>query len=148
VCEHSRELPYAGSGILLQRLFSTFPDGQPGLGLLLLRFGAAIPLVYFGITSVTASAPPLSLLPHLVAAVGGFLLLIGLWTPIAGFMVAIGELWNTLSPRVSRQEDAWICIVLAVLSAGVAMLGPGAWSIDARLFGRRRFEIDSRTLER
>ena len=30
---------------------------------------------------------------------------------------------------------------LAVLTAGVAMLGPGAWSIDARLFGRKRFDM-------
>jgi putative oxidoreductase len=33
-------------------------------------------------------------------------------------------------------------IFLAVLCASVAMLGPGAWSIDARLFGRRRFYRD------
>jgi hypothetical protein len=26
----------------------------------------------------------------------------------------------------------------------VAMLGPGAWSVDARLFGRQRFEINGR----
>jgi putative oxidoreductase len=37
-----------------------------------------------------------------------------------------------------------IHIFLAVLAAGVAMLGPGAWSIDARLFGRKRFRMADR----
>jgi putative oxidoreductase len=130
--------------ILLQRLFSTFPDGQPGVGLLLLRFGAAFPLVYFGVAGLPASEPePLFL--HLIGIAGGLLLLVGLWTPIAGLAVAIGEIWNILSPRLSQHQDPWIGIVLAVLSTGVALLGPGAWSVDARLFGRRRFEIDGRT---
>ena len=76
--------------------------------------------------------------------VGGLLLLIGLWTPVAGFIVATGELWSAFVRPGSQREDLWIGSVLAVLSAGVAMLGPGAWSVDARLFGRRRFEIDDR----
>lgn len=138
-------LPYPGSGIPLQRLFSTFPDGQPGVGLLLLRVGAAVPLIYFGITGLTASESPLRLLLRLVAIAGGVLLLVGLWTPIAGFMIALAELSTTLLPRVLHQEDPWMAIVLAVVSASVALLGPGAFSIDARLFGRQRFEIDTRT---
>ena len=42
----------------------------------------------------------------------------------------------------SKRDDHWIHVFLAVLATGVAMLGPGAWSIDARLFGRKRFDID------
>jgi uncharacterized membrane protein YphA (DoxX/SURF4 family) len=132
-------------GRTLQRLFSTFPDGWPGLGLLLLRLGAAIPLIYFGIAGTAGSldqALPAAL--RIIAAGGGFLLLIGLWTPIAGIIVAIDELWSAFSLQFPHQGDQWLHIVLAVLAAGVAMLGPGAWSVDARLFGRRRFEIDGR----
>jgi putative oxidoreductase len=31
--------------------------------------------------------------------------------------------------------------ILGVISATIAMIGPGAWSLDARLFGRKRIEI-------
>lgn len=132
-------------GTLLQRLFSTFPDGWPGFGLLLLRAGAAIPLLYFGVAGMSDGlGQSLSIALHLVAATGGLLLLLGLWTPVAGTVVAIDELWSAFSLQFSHQDDQWLPIVLAVLSAGVAMLGPGAWSVDARLFGRKRFEVNGR----
>jgi putative oxidoreductase len=132
-------------GRSLQRLFSTFPDGWPGLGILLLRFGAAFALIYFGIAGLDAAlGQSLSVALRLVAVAGGLLLLLGLWTPVAGMMVAIGELWSALSLHFSQQADQSLHILLAVLAAGVAMLGPGAWSVDARLFGRKRFEMNGR----
>ena len=36
--------------------------------------------------------------------------------------------------------DPWVSIMLATLGAALAMIGPGAWSIDAQLFGRKRFD--------
>jgi len=136
-------------GRLLQRLFSTFPDGWPGAGLLLLRIGAAIPLLYFGIAGTAGSLDqPLNIAPRIIAAAGGLLLLIGLWTPVAGIALAIDELWIAFSPPVSQLSDRWLHILLAILVAAVAMLGPGAWSVDARLFGRKRFEIDGRNRPR
>jgi putative oxidoreductase len=130
----------------LQRLFSTFPDGWPGLGLLLQRFGAAIALIYFGIAGLDAAlGQSLSVALRLVAVAGGLLLLLGLWTPVAGTVVAMDELWSAVSLHFSQQADLWLHILLAVLAAGVAMLGPGAFSIDARLFGRKRFEMNGRT---
>ena len=112
---------------------------------MLLRFGAAVPLLYFGITGLAASDPLLRLMLCLVEIVGGLLLLAGLWTPVAGFAVAIGEVWKTFSSRPPQQVDPWVAIVLALLSAGVALLGPGAWSVDARIFGRRRLVMEGRT---
>jgi putative oxidoreductase len=69
-------------------------------------------------------------------------LIAGLWTPITGALLTLDELWIALSPNSLQHDLNWIHIFLAVLTAGVAMLGPGAWSIDARLFGRRRFDMD------
>jgi putative oxidoreductase len=63
----------------------------------------------------------------------GVLLLAGLWTPVVGIIVAGRELWIMLSGG-----DPWMCLVMATLGATIAMIGPGAWSIDARLFGRRQ----------
>jgi uncharacterized membrane protein YphA (DoxX/SURF4 family) len=130
----------------LQRLFSTFPDGWPGLGLVLLRVGAAVPLIYFGTAGMAGTLEQsLSIALRLAAVTGGLLLLFGLWTPLAGVVVAFDQLWTAFSPHSSAPVyDQWLHILLAVLAAAVAMLGPGAWSIDARLFGRKRFEIHGR----
>ena len=126
----------------MQRLFSTFASGWPGIGLLLQRILAAILLVRFGIIA-TAGAPFLSLMiPQIVAACAGILLLVGLWTPIVGTSIAVIELWIALT----HPSDPWIPIVLATLGGTAAMIGPGAWSIDARLFGRRHIETQDKDI--
>jgi putative oxidoreductase len=129
----------------LQRLFSTFPDGWPGRGLLLLRLGAGIPLICFAIAGLSgAIAEPLTVAQHVVAGLGGIVLLAGLWTPVTGAVVAIDELSVVFSQHSSQQTDLWIHILFAVVTSALAMLGPGAWSVDAFLFGRKRFDIGGR----
>ena len=80
------------------------------------------------------------MVPHMFAAIAGILLLVGLWTPVAGTIVAVVELWIVCS----RAGGQGIPIMLATLGATLAMIGPGAWSIDAHLFGRKHFEIPQR----
>ena len=77
---------------------------------------------------------------QITGAGAGILLLVGLWTPLAGTLLAIVEVWIALS----RPADSWVPIMLATLGASLAMLGPGAWSIDARLFGRKHIAIRER----
>ena len=59
-----------------------------------------------------------------------------------GALAALDEVWIALSLYSPRQQDTWTHIFLSILAVSVAMLGPGAWSIDARLFGRKRFDSD------
>jgi hypothetical protein len=66
----------------------------------------------------------------------GLLLLMGLWTPVAGTVVAAIELWKIYW----KLGDPWIYLLLATLAAGIAMLGPGFCSVDARLYGWKRIE--------
>src|SRR5712692_8756904 len=102
-------------GCSLQRLFSTFPDGWPGLGLLLLRFGAGITLIYSAIAEMPgALGEPIRVAQGFVAAAGGILLLAGLWTPIAGAAITIDELWITFSQGFSMQGGHWVHFLLAV----------------------------------
>ena len=125
----------------MQRLFSGFAGGWPGTGLLLLRLLTGAALIYFGIANLR-EAPPLPTAVLQIVGVGtGILLLVGLWTPVAGTLAAIVKLWIALSRFLSHSGDPWIAIIQAVLGAALAMVGPGAWSIDARLFGRKRIEL-------
>jgi len=70
--------------------------------------------------------------------------LAGLWTPLVGAVVAIDELWIAWSQHLTRPDAQWTHVLVAVISVAVAMLGPGAWSVDAYLFGRKRFDIADR----
>lgn len=105
----------------------------------MLRLGAGIPLAQCGIAGF--SATPL----QIIEAVAAVLVLIGLWTPIAGAGLAIGELAMVFSQRLPQSGDLWTHILLIALGVGLALLGPGAWSIDARLFGRKLIEVGDRT---
>jgi putative oxidoreductase len=123
-------------GAYLQRLFSTFADGWPGGGLLLQRFLAGGALLYYGAMAL-AEAPHLELaLPQIVGGVCGILIAAGLWTPLAGTVAAAVEVCIAWS----HPKDMCTSIFLAVLGASLAMIGPGAWSVDARLFGRKQID--------
>jgi len=87
------------------------------------------------------SAPSISLVViHVLAIAAGVLLLAGLWTPIAGVLLTIIEIWSAFT----RPNDPWSHILLGTLGAALAMLGPGAWSVDARLFGWKRIDPPDR----
>ena len=120
----------------MQRLFSTFAEGWPGAGLWLQRVLTSSILFYLGATHLLETASLGPNLPYLIAAVAGALLLLGLWTPQAGITIAIVEVW-ILSARAG---NPLITIVLAILGVTVAMIGPGIWSVDARLYGRKHLE--------
>jgi len=114
-----------------------FPNGLPGKGLLLLRLAAGGLLVHDGITGLSGSAPIIAVVRQLLEVGTGLLLIAGFLTPIAGGIVLIVELWIVFSGT----DHLPIAIVLATLGAALAMLGPGAVSIDAVRFGRKRIEI-------
>lgn len=87
------------------------------------------------------SGPPISLaIIHVLAIAAGVLLLAGLWTPIAGALLTIIEIWSAFS----HPHDPSSYILLGTLGAALVMLGPGAWSVDARLFGWKRIDIRDR----
>ena len=94
-------------------------------------------LIHYGIVDLREAHQFASIAPPIIAASAGILLLVGLWTPVTGALVAIAEVWIAFS----RPGDPWIPIILATLGATLAMVGPGAWSIDARLFGRKHIDL-------
>ena len=107
-----------------------------------MRLAAGVKLIVQG-GAVLLAGPPLGSALFAVSSTGlGILLLVGLWTPVAGALVAVGALWNVVA-----SAHPWPRIMLATLGAALALLGPGAWSLDARIFGWRRLEIRDRKSE-
>ena len=105
-----------------------------------MRVVAGIGLVVQGGTTLRGGHSILAATLHVLAAGAGILLFAGLWTPIAGTIVVVIELWSTFS----HSGDPWMYILLGTLGASLALLGPGAWSVDARLFGWKRIDIRDR----
>ena len=134
----------------MRRLFFAFPGGWPGAALLLLRavFGLVI-LIQGGFYIGEPSATPASWLMGLSAFVVGGLLIIGFWTPFMAGIVAAGALGiavSLLPGSVPTLFDSKVSLILALtILFTIVALGPGAFSVDARLFGRREIIIPSRS---
>jgi uncharacterized membrane protein YphA (DoxX/SURF4 family) len=123
----------------MQRLYSTFPNSLPGVGLLLIRATIGVPMLM--------GKCPLCGIWHaqFVGYAGGVvvatLLLAGLWTPIAAAALAALAMWAMLCAQSLSVNQ----MVIALVAIGVAMLGPGAWSLDSILFGRKRIIVIRQT---
>jgi putative oxidoreductase len=114
-----------------------FPHGWPGRGLLLLRLGVVAILTHDGIRAWMGAPQRESIALQIVAATAGVFLLVGLWTPVAGAIVALSEISIVLTGATHPQSS----ILLATQGIALAFLGPGSLSIDARLFSRKRLNI-------
>jgi uncharacterized membrane protein YphA (DoxX/SURF4 family) len=98
-------------------------------------------LVVRASSTLLSDPPPLNVtVPAILLMGAGTLLIAGLWTPIAGVSVALTEMWKML--MLHGDKSGWL--VLASVGAALAMLGPGLWSVDARLYGWKRLEPTSR----
>ena len=75
--------------------------------------------------------------PHVIAAGLGLFVLFGLWTSVAGAIVAVIELFIAFS----HNHDPWLSVLLASVGVALALLGPGDFSLDARRSGWKRIEI-------
>ena len=124
----------------MRRLFSTFAHGWPGVGLLVMRLvggtafvARAVAMLHGGAATAMAAA--------VLAIVAGLFLIAGLWTPIAGSLAAAVGIWFAFT----HAADPLASVLLATIGAALALVGPGAWSIDARLFGWKRIDVRDRS---
>ena len=115
-----------------------FPAGWPGVALLLLRLAVAFTLMRGASELATVIQFPLALaiLAPMATALG-----VGLMTPIVAILCAFveGAAWHYLGGAVGAVH---VCALLVAVA--IAMLGPGAYSADARLFGRRKVVFSRR----
>lgn len=115
----------------MQRTYSMFPLGTPGVGLVLLRFCLAASLWPFLHDAVAALAGDIVLWGVFCVAVA---LLIGLLTPVACGLCLVLASVELLSP----DHHSLMCVLpVALIALALLLLGPGAYSVDARLYGHR-----------
>lgn len=125
----------------MRRLFSSFAHGRPGVGILIMRLAAGSAVIFAGTAQLLSAGSFEPAIMPMLGIAAGLLLIFGLWTPIAGLLVAVLQLWPISSPPC----DLWTRVLLAALGIGLALLGPGAFSVDARIFGWKRIDFRDRT---
>lgn len=127
-----------------------FPDRLPGVGLILLRAALSASSILTGVSALSSEKSGV-LSGYSGGAVNfviGAFLLAGFLTPVAGFVSMLEGIVNGLrnlsgtTPGNLNSELLYLVLVLA--SAAMVLLGPGAFSIDAWLFGRREIIIPQR----
>jgi hypothetical protein len=115
----------------VQRLFSMFPSGPAGWGLLTLRLCAAGMLVRNSVVDATVPIPTW-LIGGIIVLVIAFCL--GAFTPVSCCVSAVTQIFLVLR---ARESDPYHIAFTFCVTAALFFLGPGAFSIDSRLFGRR-----------
>jgi uncharacterized membrane protein YphA (DoxX/SURF4 family) len=121
----------------MQRLLGTFPDRGAGVALLILRLAVAAALVS-GARLCPGTETEVLLALSRVAAV---LIIVGWYTPIAavsGVLVSFCSFWVCRGPGM--EAIGLNALMIAILIA-ISLLGAGAYSVDARLYGRRRLVV-------
>lgn len=135
---------------LLPQYFSVFSYGLSGVGLLLLRVATGLTAIVQGwyYLADTANQTFTIWAVGLLAVISGALLLIGLLTPLAGVVTALGAIglaaaWLPL-PAQNLLGTVLPAMFMSTTCIALVLLGPGAYSMDARLFGRREIIIPPR----
>jgi putative oxidoreductase len=128
-------------------MFSSFPDEWPGAGLLLLRAATGAGFMAQGVAYFGGKQAPEAITSAVVAlmVIIGVLLLIGSLSRWAAVVAATTSLLSVFpwfpGPRVGLFETPITMMLAAVVATALVCLGPGAFSVDARLFGRREVII-------
>ena len=134
-------------GVGLSLLFHEFPDGRVGVGLLLLRAATGTVITWQGVRGLTGTPDPgfATWIARLLEVAIGASIVAGFLTPVAAALlglIAIGWGMSLVPiPQPFLFPSKLLVSFFAAVAAVVVLLGPGAFSIDARLFGLREIII-------
>jgi hypothetical protein len=116
----------------MQRLLGTFPNRSAGVALLILRLAVAAALV----SGARLCPGPETEVLLALSRIAAVLIVVGWYTPLAAVsagVISLCTFWVCRAPGVNA-------LMIAILIA-ISLLGAGAYSVDARLYGRRRLVI-------
>ena len=116
----------------MQRLLGTFPNRSAGVALLILRLAVAAALV----SGARLCPGPDTEVLLALSRIAAVLILVGWYTPpaaVSAMLVSLCTFWVCRAPGVNA-------LLIAILMA-IGLLGAGAYSVDARLYGRRRLVV-------
>lgn len=122
---------------VVQRLYAMFPQGGPGTGLALLRASLALQAMLWEPPAWIGLPPGMALALQTLVVAG---LAVGVFTTAFCLACALPGVLALLPPQA--QAWPWAVLVLAT-SAALILLGPGAYSVDASLYGRRQLILPS-----
>ena len=128
----------------MRRLYSTFPGGLPGIGLLLLRITIGLGLLIHAFSWLIEPQNSNNGVwaPGLLALVIGISFILGFLTPLAGSVSAlVGIAIRLLHPEWSAPITGLLGVSPLVMVIAITLLGPGALSLDAYFFGRRKIIV-------
>lgn len=125
------------------KLILRYPDGVPGAALLLMRLSCAA-IAYPALCRL--SPVPGGWWPVAAPVVATILALTaGFATRIAALLLAVALVANLFT---AQGMLAWLLLAATGHSLALALLGPGAWSLDAHRFGRRVIRLEPRSPDR
>jgi uncharacterized membrane protein YphA (DoxX/SURF4 family) len=141
----------------LQKHYSSFPGGVPGIGLLILRASKGVATALYGGIVIACferiTTDQFSYFSNLILGLlliaGSIFLILGLLMPFVLTVLAASELGAVavrlmIAEQMPNDKFGWILLFLFVsITIALFFVGPGAYSIDARLYGRRRIFIPS-----
>jgi hypothetical protein len=113
-----------------------FPAGTAGIALLIMRLAsgsALLELLWRHSLSPLASS--------LLFILPGIAMFFGFLTPYASAAICLIELTSTVGPEAQLQ---FFIVISIANTLALGILGPGAYSLDSRIFGRRIIRISSR----
>jgi len=116
---------------IFRRWLSAFPFGLPGIAILLLRLVIGVTLLAHGIAGGLS-------LQNSIQVLSGAMLSVGLITPVAAAAAVIQTMWTM--PTGPFEGRISLVFGIAILLA-IVLQGPGGYSLDARIFGRREIII-------
>jgi uncharacterized membrane protein YphA (DoxX/SURF4 family) len=134
--------------MVLQRTFSGFPSGWPGLALLLLRLvvGGAASLQACLVITASFGVVQINVVGASFTLITGLVMIIGFMSPITSVLLAVGALSLTMHSNVAGHlllfESGMARLEFIAISVALIFLGPGALSLDARLYGRREVKMN------